>query len=348
MSGGALVYSLLCATLLLSAQLSAARAEQAAPAVRLGVAPFYLDGVEASGSDRLATQLADQLASREVERVVPPSEFAAAPTAHPTARVVRTWAERAGVEVVVLGHVTAGRAAGSLDLAVELRSGHSGASLSAYRVELVPGPSSEASLHDLASSILASLGQPGDALPRVAAAAASDAKRDSEAGSSSEPDLEFDAESDLESSAKSNSALSVSGLRSDDPIAINSQELEVITNDEGGRTVIFDHDVRVVQGDVRLWADHLDATYAKGQSQPDRLRAKGQVRVEQGDKRATCDEAVYLREEKTVVCTGRASLQQECDIVRGEEIRFDLDREGVRVIGAASVQLKPECESAVQ
>jgi hypothetical protein len=43
-----------------------------------------------------------------------------------------------------------------------------------------------------------------------------------------------------------------------------------------------------------------------------------------------------------VICTGRAELFQGCDHVRGQEIRFDLAGDRVRVTGAPSVVIYPD------
>jgi len=126
-----------------------------------------------------------------------------------------------------------------------------------------------------------------------------------------------------------------------DPISINSEELEVVPLD-GGRRLVFSRNVEVVQGEVTLKADRLEALYPEGASQPAELLAFGHVRVAQGDKRALCDEAVYERGAQTIVCRGEAEVLQGCDRLRGSEIEFDLERERVRVTGAASVVIRPE------
>jgi lipopolysaccharide export system protein LptA len=135
------------------------------------------------------------------------------------------------------------------------------------------------------------------------------------------------------------------GTRRDDPISINSEELEVFPHD-GGRRLVFSRSVEVLQGDVTLNADRLEAVYPQGASQPERLLASGHVRVVQGDRRARCDEAIYERGSQTILCRGRAEVLHGCDRVRGEEIEFDLERERVRVTGAASVVIHSEDEDA--
>ena len=111
---------------------------------------------------------------------------------------------------------------------------------------------------------------------------------------------------------------------------------------DGGRRLVFSNNVAVVQGDIVLNADRLEAVYPQGASQPDLLLATGHVRIAQGDRRARCERATYERVAETIVCRGNAEVIQGCDRVRGEEIAFDLVQERVRVTGAASVVIQPD------
>ena len=130
-------------------------------------------------------------------------------------------------------------------------------------------------------------------------------------------------------------------LAGDEPITIQSDELEVIQQDDS-RHIIFDRNVLVTQGDVTLRSEKLDAYYSAGASQPDRLVATGRVRVSQGDRKGRCERAVYRRADQTLVCSGRAEVVQGCERLRGSKIEFDLARDRVRVTGAASVLIQPD------
>ena len=79
-----------------------------------------------------------------------------------------------------------------------------------------------------------------------------------------------------------------------------------------------------------------------GRSQPERLTATGHVTVRQGERRARCQKATYVRADQTIQCQGNAEVTQGCDRVRGREIEFDLERDRVRVNGSASVLIQPE------
>ena len=66
----------------------------------------------------------------------------------------------------------------------------------------------------------------------------------------------------------------------------------------------------------------------------------GPSRSSAGDRKAHCDVATFFNAERRVICRGRAALQQGCDLVRGEEIHFDLENERVLVKGGASVVIR--------
>ncbi|MCH7601124.1 MAG: hypothetical protein IH881_00635 [Myxococcales bacterium] len=127
----------------------------------------------------------------------------------------------------------------------------------------------------------------------------------------------------------------------DEPIEIVSDELEVVAVGDA-RKFTFTNHVHVVQGDMQLFAGHLEAIYPAGASQPERLDARRNVRLLEGDLEVRCNEVTYLREDGLVICRGDALLLQGCDEVRGEQIEFYLDQERVKVLGAASVLLRFE------
>jgi lipopolysaccharide export system protein LptA len=311
---------------------AAAVVDVSGPPSGIAIAPFVNQG-EGDAPLGLGSALARELGETSKLRVVSPPELRRDERGltDPMAEDVRRWADWNRVENVVIGRRD------GLDVRVELRSGHSGGALAEYRLE----PDSEARIpgvvRELANLILADLGEPvrlADAgLPPVSAAAP-----ESQAvptGGTPEPRTD-----EAEAPADSSLAL-LPGPQRDDPISINSDELEVLP-ESGGRRLVFSRNVEVLQGNITLNADRLEAVYPQGASQPDRLVATGHVRVHQGDRRARCDEATYERTANTIVCRGKAEVTQGCDRVRGREIEFDLERERVRVSGAASVVIQSE------
>jgi lipopolysaccharide transport protein LptA len=239
--------------------------------------------------------------------VVGPAAFDVPLVAEPEASQVREWAEGAGVEAVVFGKTTPATA--GVGVEVEVRAGHSGVAMANYQVALVTLEDPVPEIDALAEQILTGLGYEPPAPPPAA----------------------------MEEAEDSGSRFSL--IREGESISIESDELEV-TQDGDERHLIFNRAVRVELSDLRLRTDRLDAYYKKGEGQPDRLVATGSVRVQQGDRQARCDVATFQNSNQYVVCTGHAALRQGCDLVRGTEIRFDLEEESVRVIGAASVVIQ--------
>lgn len=283
-----------------AAPLERARPSAAAVAPRsggIGIAPLAgLD--DARAARELANAIAARLEEQHGMKAVRIDRGDELPRATPDASRVREWAAEGDYERIVVGGVLDGDPP---ELALEIRDGHSGVSVEAFRVA---GNDD----YTWTSAI-------GEAAGRIAGRPQPPAKVDEE-----QPLL-----GDLRDS--------------DDPIAIEADEIEVAVI-EGRRHLQFRRNVKVVQGDITLRTAKLDAFYPAEASQPERLVATGDVHVSQGARQATCDNATYLRSTQQVVCKGRARLWEGCDVVRGREIQFDLEREHFRVNGAASVVLQ--------
>jgi lipopolysaccharide export system protein LptA len=313
---------------------AAAVVEVSRPAAGLAVVSFA-QGSSSVDLPDVASLLAGELSARSSARVVMPENLLSDGRRldDPRAVDVRRWALRNAVENVIVGRSAV--RGGNLDVAVELRSGHSGAARAEYHLvpeswDAVPG-----AVGRLAVLILADLGEDAgsvtDRLPTVSAARQPEESLAAESRSDEEP---------TPVSGGGEMAL-LPGTRRDEPISINSEELEVLPQ-AGGRRLVFSQNVEVHQGEINLRADRLEAIYPQGASQPERLVASGRVRVVQGERHASCDEAVYDRGPHTIVCRGKAEVLQDCDRVRGDQIEFDLGRESVRVTGSASVVIHPE------
>jgi len=219
------------------------------------------------------------------------------------ARAAREWALEANSDAVVIARLESGQ------LWTELRSAHSGGLLGGWTV----APQLESAAMDaLQQSIRGALGVPP--LDRAAAATLAP-----DSDSTEEP--------------------LIASLRTDGPISIKSEQLDVASSN-GNRHLVFKRDVRVLQGDIELRTEKLEAFYEAGQSQPARLIAIGGVRVIQGERVASCDKATYVRADQRIVCSGHASVVDGCDVVRGGRIEFDLEYEQFTVMGAASVVLE--------
>jgi len=295
---------------------------QAIAAPSVGVTAFEND-VAAP----LADALADAMATRELDRLLSPGSFVAAPGVEPAAAAVREWAYAAAVDALVLGRVTDATEGHPARLVVVVRSGHSGAERARHVLD-VPAPRRRKQiLDDLAGEILAGLGYIAPiSAPTNAAAAPADIPR---TGSARGRGLD--------------AALDQESFDGDAPIEIKADEAEIVSRDHG-RELVFQRNVHVKQANVTLRSERLEASYKRGESEPERLVAQGKVFVDQGGRRAKCDRAVYMRKEQQLTCSGRAELVQGCDIVRGDSIQFWLADDRARVQGAASIVILPEQE----
>ncbi|MDP6978171.1 MAG: LptA/OstA family protein [Myxococcota bacterium] len=238
---------------------------------------------------------------------------------------VRSRAKEEGADYVLVGRwlpAAERDAEAGVLLNLELRSGHSGATEQRYTLRFEAGePTPDALEAEVSRVALAMIDDLGLVEPLAPVA--------SGPGDESPP-----------AKRKRTDFLRV---ERDQPIEINSEDLELRAI---GKTkhLIFRREVKVVQGDMQMFAGYLEAFYPEGASQPDRLDAREAVRLREGDLEVRCREATYLRDEERVICKGDALLVQGCDEVRGHEIEFHIEEERVEVKGAASVVLHLEEE----
>ena len=134
----------------------------------------------------------------------------------------------------------------------------------------------------------------------------------------------------------------------DAPITITSDELEVTRDENGSEQVVFRRNVTVVQGDMRLRCDWLQAEYSGGAGgTPQRIVARGAVRMMQDDSEIRCTEAVFTNDACQAVCTsesGPAELRRGDNVIKGDRIVFDLCTGYLKVRGSARVGVKPEAD----
>lgn len=299
----------------------------------LGIAPFVGDAVgdAATGGGSVASGFYEAVAARGLARVLAPGQFVAEAGLDPAAGQVRAWAYAAAIEAIVFGSVQPAVEGAPAQLELVVRSGHSGVERKRYRADW-PGQAAAAPvLSRLADGILDDLGfvPPPPAAP---VAGSGDAGAPS-TGRSGGGGLE--------------SALDLEGFDGDAPIEIRADEAEIV-NRGRGRELVFQRNVRVKQANVTLKSQRLEATYRKGESEPEKLIAQGSVEVDQAGRVARCDRAVYLRAEQQLTCSGRAELIQGCDVVRGDSIEFWLADDRARVEGAASIVIRSQGEGEAE
>jgi lipopolysaccharide transport protein LptA len=291
----------------------AAAAGEGDERVALGVAPFEIDSPPGAAVPDVARLLAERLGTRDDARIVGPGELGAEADAEADSSAVQAWASGSQLDAVVLGRTT--RTGSRISVDVRLREGGSGALAESFVQEIESPGELEGAVALLASRVM-------DGTVALRAAPASAPARAASADGGEGP-------------------FALDRWKSDEPLAIESEQLDV-TDKDGRRHLLFEGKVRAVQGDLTLEAARLEAVYPEGGGDPDRLVAGGGVRLAQGDQHARCDSAVYDRVRKHLTCSGNASFQEGDSTLAGQVIEIDLAAETVKVKGGASVVIEGE------
>ncbi|TMA34792.1 MAG: hypothetical protein E6J87_05685 [Deltaproteobacteria bacterium] len=129
-------------------------------------------------------------------------------------------------------------------------------------------------------------------------------------------------------------------MRGKGPIAIRSDTLEA--NDPGttDRHILFGGGVALRQGDIELDARELEAIYPPGATQPDRLIARDDVALRQGEREAHCHHAEYHLADRHLACEGDAVLREGEDRLEGERIAFDFGTQKVDATGRTRLMVQ--------
>lgn len=122
-----------------------------------------------------------------------------------------------------------------------------------------------------------------------------------------------------------NVALSTESFDSGQPVEVSADELRV---DQNTGQAVFDGNVLVVQGEVRLSAGRVTIEYATGEGGAAngiaRLLADGGVTFVTSTDAAEAQEAIYSIEDSTVVLNGQVLLTQGQNAISGERLVIDL------------------------
>ena len=139
--------------------------------------------------------------------------------------------------------------------------------------------------------------------------------------------------------------------QSDEPMEITSSRMEAFSKD---KLVVFSGNAIVKQGNKVLKADKL-LLYYKGDSDKknkigkieiektgdlEKLEAKGNVSLSQGDRVATGNDAVYFRDSGKVILTGNAVLSEGKSSIKGDRVIIFINENRGVVEGTPKKQIK--------
>jgi lipopolysaccharide export system protein LptA len=119
----------------------------------------------------------------------------------------------------------------------------------------------------------------------------------------------------------------------DQPIDITSDMVETDTKDS---LITFKGNVTARQRDMVIYADFLEAIISRDGKAIEKVTAGGNVKIQQGLRVANCEKAVFYNLEKKVVLTGEPRVWEGENMVSGEEIVVDINRDRVEVKGGSA------------
>jgi len=113
---------------------------------------------------------------------------------------------------------------------------------------------------------------------------------------------------------------------SDQPLRVTSQQLEA---DNKQLVITFTGNVVAKQGEMTIFADTARVYYEKKEegNEVREIVATGNVRIQEADRLATCQKAVFTNAEQKIVLTGQPKVWQGKDMVSGEKIIILLEED---------------------
>lgn len=121
------------------------------------------------------------------------------------------------------------------------------------------------------------------------------------------------------------------------PIHIISDRMEA---DRKKDTISFIGNVIVQQGDLYIYSENVTALYNENGKRIKEILAKGNVRLVQGDKIASSEEAFFNNTERTILLVGNARVWQGKNIISGERILYYIDEDKSIVEGKKGQRVK--------
>jgi outer membrane protein assembly factor BamD len=117
------------------------------------------------------------------------------------------------------------------------------------------------------------------------------------------------------------------------PIDITSDKVEAFWKEN---LIIFKGNVIARQKDIVIYADSVEALIIEDGKGIEKVTAGGNVKIQQGLRVANCQKAVFYNLDQKVILTGEPKVSEGDNIVSGDEIIFDIEKDRVEVKGGPS------------
>jgi lipopolysaccharide export system protein LptA len=116
-------------------------------------------------------------------------------------------------------------------------------------------------------------------------------------------------------------------------IEITSDQVETHWKEN---VILFKGNVIARQKDIVIYADSIEAVIIEDGKGIERVIAGGNVKIQQGLRVANCQKAIFYNVDQRVVLTGDPRVVEGDNLVSGEEIIFDMEKNRVEVKGGTS------------
>jgi lipopolysaccharide export system protein LptA len=114
------------------------------------------------------------------------------------------------------------------------------------------------------------------------------------------------------------------------PIDITSDRVETYSKEN---LIIFKGNVMARQRDIVIYADSLEAVIIEDGKGIEKVVAGGNVKIQQGLRVANCEKAIFYNLDQKFVLTGDPKVWEGDNIVSGDEIVFDIEKNRIEVKG---------------
>ncbi|QUS36918.1 lipopolysaccharide transport periplasmic protein LptA [Falsirhodobacter algicola] len=122
------------------------------------------------------------------------------------------------------------------------------------------------------------------------------------------------------------------------PVSVDADSLSV---DQATGQALFEGNVRVGQGTMRLAADRVTVRYGESEGEISALEAAGNVTLSNGDVAAEAQEATYTIGSGVVEMRGDVLLTQGRSTIAGQSLRIDLQSGTGTVQGRVQTLFQP-------